>query len=41
MQFDVSHEALAIRLQQIGMLGKYYNYQLQSALDIFPGVEAS
>lgn len=40
-RFGVSREALAIRLQQIGMLGKYYNYQQQSALDIFPGVEVS
>ena len=34
--FGVSHEALGIRLQQTGMLGKYYSYQHQSKLDIFP-----
>ena len=34
--FGVSHEALSIRLQQTGMLGKYYSYQHQYKLDIFP-----
>lgn len=33
--FGVSHEALSIRLQQTGMLGKYYSYQHQHKLDIF------
>lgn len=40
-RFGVSREALAIRLQQIGMLGKYYNYQQQRTLDIFLSDEAS
>lgn len=40
-RFGVSREALAIRLQQIGMLGKYYNYQQQRTLDVFPNDEAS
>ena len=34
--FSVSREALSIRLQQTGMLGKYYSYQHQSKIDIFP-----
>lgn len=34
--FGVSHEALGIRLQQTGMLGKYYNYQHRRKLDVFP-----
>ena len=34
--FGVSREALAIRLQQAGMLGRYYSYEHQSKLDIFP-----
>ena len=34
--FGVSHEALSIRLQQTGMLRKYYSYQHQHKLDIFP-----
>ena len=40
-RFGVSRDALAIRLQEIGMLGKYYNYQQQRTLDIFPSDEAS
>ena len=40
-RFGVSREALAIRLQQIGMLGKYYNYQQQRTLDVFPNDAAS
>ena len=34
--FGVSREALCIRLQQAGMLGKYYSYQHQCKLDVFP-----
>lgn len=34
--FGVSREALSIRLQQTGMLGKYYSYQHQCKLDILP-----
>lgn len=34
--FGVSHEALGIRLQQTGMLGKYNNYQHRCKLDVFP-----
>ena len=37
--FGVSREALSIRLQQIGMLGKYYSYQHQSKMDIFPDAQ--
>lgn len=34
--FGVSLEALGIRLQQTGMLGKYFSYQHHNQMDIFP-----
>ena len=34
--FGVSREALGIRLQQTEMLGKYYSYQHQYKLDVYP-----
>lgn len=37
--FGVSREALGIRLQQTGMLGKYYSYQHQKQMDIFPDAQ--
>ena len=37
--FGVSREALGIRLEQIGMLGKYKRYQYPSALDIIPDAQ--
>ena len=37
--FGVSREALGIRLEQIGMLGKYKRYQYPSVLDIIPDAQ--
>lgn len=34
--FGVSRETLKIRLQQMGMLGEFRDYQYESPLDIFP-----
>jgi Zn-dependent peptidase ImmA (M78 family) len=34
--FGVSKEALAIRLQKLGLLGEYRNVSVNSVLDIFP-----
>ena len=37
--YGVSREALGIRLEQIGMLGKYKRYQYPSVLDIIPDAQ--
>ena len=34
--FGVSKEALKIRLQQMGMLGAFHEYQFENPMDIFP-----
>ncbi len=34
--FGVSREALKIRLQQMGILGDFREYQFENPMDIFP-----
>ena len=38
--FGVSKEALAIRLQKLGLLKEYANVSVGNIIDIFPDVES-